>query len=108
MDVTQGANRHPRASLLFAHRVAGPERALGENLRAQAPAMAQALDDRLCDEPLEMAARLAQPNATDLHLADPELLPHQMIQRHAPGHQGAAAPRGRQETPPPAGVGGGG
>ena len=53
--------------------------------------MAQPFDDWPARQSLQVIARLTQTNAVGLHIANVEILPHQMIERDAARHQ--VAPR---------------
>ena len=67
------------------HSIAHPNQALRQNLRAQTAPVPERLYDRNPRQRLEMAARLAQANATDPDAADHEFRSHQVIEWHAAG-----------------------
>jgi len=61
--------------------------ALGQDLRAEAAAMMQSLEQRATRQPLQVITRFAQAYAADFYLADLEFVTNQVIERHAAGDQ---------------------
>ena len=76
--------------------VTGVNCAFGQDLGAQASAMAQALDKLLAGQALEMFAGLAEANTTDADVADCELAADQMIEGDAAGDDVAAGVAGSE------------
>src|SRR5579875_18876 len=64
------------------HRVADADRAAGQDVRADAAAVDEVLDDPGTGELLQVQARLAGFDAEALHLADPEALADQVVEPH--------------------------
>src|ERR1700693_5595301 len=61
--------------------------AMGQDLRAEAAAMTQALEYGAVRQPLQMIARFAEAYAADLYLANQEFVANQMIERHPASDQ---------------------
>ena len=80
------------ARATLADLVTYPDRSFGQDLRAQAAAMSEPSNDIAPGQALQVLAGLAQTNAANFHVTDPELPPHKMIERHAPSDHIAAGP----------------
>src|SRR5215510_7751013 len=72
------------------------DRPAGEDVRVQATAVDEVLDDAGADEFLQVAAGLADLDAEALHVADTEPLADQVIQPDAAHHHLAAGLRAGQ------------
>src|SRR5437870_4127088 len=78
------------APLLGGDRVADGDRAVGEDVRVEARAVDEVVDDPRARERLEMQARLAELDAVALDLADAEALADEIVEPH-PAHRQLSA-----------------
>src|SRR6202162_6678027 len=65
--------------------------ASGEDLRAKAAAVSEPANHFASGQSLQVIAGFAQPNSTNLDLANPELFSNKMVQSHAPSDYIAAS-----------------
>ena len=71
------------------------DRALGQDLGAEAAAMSQSFEHWTARQPLQVVTGFAQPYAADLYLANLEFVANQMIERDAARDQITACFSGR-------------
>ena len=88
-----GAAGNASALWLNLDRVTDRDRAPGQDVRAQAAAVNEVLDDAGAGQLLQMQARFADLSTDALHLADVEVLADEVIEPDAAGHHLAAGLR---------------